>query len=151
MLQKGFEMTRRRNHVSTCYMCERKYETKEHVPPRSFFPESGEMDNGIDYRRNLITVPSCKLHNLNKSDDDQYLLFVIVSGFRANETAQKMFSRKIVRAITRKPSLVSFFKNNFNVSLGGKQTIGYHVDRERFDRTISKFASALYYFCYKEK
>ena len=142
---------RRRKKPATCYMCERNYVSKEHVPPKSFFPEKGELDSGLDYRKNLITVPSCEFHNLEKSDDDQYLLFVVVSSFRASDVAQKLFSKKIIRAIKRRPSLGSFYRDNFKVEIGGKETMGYRVDRNRFDDTISKLVSALYFYTYKEK
>jgi len=35
--------------IPSCYMCERTATTREHVPPKSFFPEG--------YRTNLVTVP----------------------------------------------------------------------------------------------
>ena len=44
-----------------CYACEEKPTGVEHAPPRLFFPEGGE------YRKDLITVPSCDLHNAEKS------------------------------------------------------------------------------------
>ncbi len=144
-------MPRSRRKTVTCYMCSEKATSREHVPPISFFPEKRELKNDVNYRVNLLTVPSCDLHNSAKSDDDQYLLFVVVGEFRANEIAQKIFSKKVIKAIKRRPVLLSFFKGAFGVRVGGRQTIGYHVDRERFDRTISRMAMALYFHTYKEK
>jgi hypothetical protein len=51
----------------TCYMCDRDASSREHVPPAAFFPEQKESPDGKDYRRNLITVPSCSKHNYEKT------------------------------------------------------------------------------------
>jgi hypothetical protein len=52
----------------SCYyqLCTRNPDTKEHIPPKSFFP--------IDQRNQLLTVPSCEEHNNEKSSDDTYVL-----------------------------------------------------------------------------
>lgn len=142
---------KRKNKKITCYFCDKEYSSKEHVPPKCFFPEKGELSGEVDYRKNLITVPSCTDHNLGKSNDDEYLLFTIASSLRVSNRAQKIFSDKIVRAITRRPSLAYFFKDNFLITLNGKETLGYKIDKERFNQAISKISSALYYSQYKEK
>ena len=36
---------------------------------------------GIDYRKNLITVPACDAHNLQKSKDDEYLQLLVIHGY----------------------------------------------------------------------
>jgi hypothetical protein len=51
-----------------CYFCGDKATSKEHVPPKSFFPEESKC------RLNLITVPSCDKHNNEKSETDEYIL-----------------------------------------------------------------------------
>jgi hypothetical protein len=50
-----------------CYFCGRPATSKEHVPPKSFFPETKEE------RINLITVPSCDEHNNKKSETNEYM------------------------------------------------------------------------------
>lgn len=142
---------KRKNKKTSCYMCDASFTSKEHVPPLAFFPEASELEKGVSYRKNLITVPSCDQHNGSTSEDDQYLLFVITSSFGVGSIAQNIFSEKIIRSILRRPSLIHFFKNKFVTSIGGKQRMGFEVDRIRFDRSISKIASALYYFAYKDK
>ena len=58
---------------NVCYYCGIKLQpntlTKEHVPPKVFFPNTD--------RDNLITVPSCHLHNSGKSNDDEYVTATI--------------------------------------------------------------------------
>lgn len=46
----------------TCYMCDGPAASVEHAPAQCFFPKG--------YRLNLITVPSCLLHNNFISKDD---------------------------------------------------------------------------------
>lgn len=52
--------------ILKCYMCECEGTTKEHVPPRCFFPKQKRV--------NLFTVPSCKKHNCRKSNIDQMMM-----------------------------------------------------------------------------
>ena len=51
-----------------CYFqgCVDKGVTKEHIPPRSFFPDGEKIQ--------LLTVKSCKTHNNAKSTNDLYVL-----------------------------------------------------------------------------
>jgi hypothetical protein len=59
-----------------CYACDRPATTWEHAPPRGFYPRRHEVyrtPRGIDYRRNLIEVPSCDAHNVDKSQEDQFV------------------------------------------------------------------------------
>ena len=65
--------------MTQCYMCSAESVTTEHIPPKCIFPEKKDLADGRDYRRNLITVPSCADHNLHKSGDDEYLLYVLVT------------------------------------------------------------------------
>lgn len=60
----------------SCYACEHPATTWEHAPPRGFYPRRHEVyriPKEIDYRRNLIQVPSCDAHNLEKSHEDQFV------------------------------------------------------------------------------
>jgi hypothetical protein len=87
---------------TTCYMCENLATTKEHVPPRSFFPPG--------FRKDLITVPSCNIHNTEKSNDDEYLRSLITIQYEVNIQARNLFSEKVMKALKRRPNLLrSFF------------------------------------------
>jgi hypothetical protein len=83
----------------TCYFCDEPATSREHVPPLCIFPEF--KDIGANYRQNLITVPSCYLHNSAKSDDDEFLM-VSLAGIIGNNSIgyQHKFS-KVNRAIHR--------------------------------------------------
>jgi hypothetical protein len=65
-------------------MCRSPKSSREHVPPLNLFPEAREM-GGKDYRVNLITVPSCDLHNAAKSHDDEFLM-VSLAGIIGNNS-----------------------------------------------------------------
>ena len=83
----------------SCYMCNRRSTSREHVPPRCLFPES--KDVGGHYRRNLITVPSCDKHNSQKCADDEFLM-VSLAGIIGNNSIGYMHKfSKVNRAIYR--------------------------------------------------
>lgn len=71
--------------MPTCYMCEKESTSVEHAPPRCIFPEQKDLQPGEDYRVNLITVPSCDEHNMQKSKEDEYLLYILPSTIGSNE------------------------------------------------------------------
>lgn len=84
-----------------CYMCGNQATSKEHVPPSCLFPEEKDIQTSF-FRNNLITVPSCDLHNSKKSKDDEFLMGCLagivgnnVIGFYHNMT-------KVRRALERK-------------------------------------------------
>jgi hypothetical protein len=88
----------------SCYACDARATTREHVPPRGVFPKWKDS-LGKDLRRALITVPSCAQHNTDKSPDDEYFLQVLATDIRANESAWIQAGGTIARAIRRAPSL----------------------------------------------
>jgi hypothetical protein len=73
--------------VQSCYMCDQPGTSREHVPPKCFFPEKKDLPPDVDFRVNLITVASRDEHNLRMSGDDQYVLLVIVGNWQNNPEA----------------------------------------------------------------
>ena len=132
-------------------MCDLIETSKEHVPPKCFFPEQKDIGKSKDFRRNLITIPSCEQHNSAKSQDDMYLLFVITIHFENKPIAQKHFSTKIMRSLRRSPSMYKFLKENFLVEIDGSPSLAFTVDRNRFDKEIDHIARALYCFHHNSK
>lgn len=109
-----------------CYFqgCQRKGITKEHIPPRSFFPK-GENEQ-------LLTVKSCELHNNRKATDDQYVLAQICMNASPSNRAQEIFLKKI------KPQLRHNNNSFSKLLLKDSKTLPdgnvlYSVDIERFD------------------
>jgi hypothetical protein len=68
-----------------------------------FFPEEKDMPSGYpNFRKNLVTIPSCDEHNLGKSHDDEYVFMIIIAHYENNEIAQIYF-KKVLRAISYRP------------------------------------------------
>jgi len=85
--------------IPTCYMCDKPATSREHVPPQCIFPEL--KDVGADYRRNLLTVPSCDEHNSGKAADDEFLM-VSLAGIIGNNSIGYLHKfSKVNRAIYR--------------------------------------------------
>ena len=84
-----------------CYMCGKKATSKEHVPPKCLFPESKDIPE-FDLRNDLITVPSCEIHNMQKSNEDEYLMMVLSNIKGNNFFGHIQWNSKIDRALKRK-------------------------------------------------
>jgi len=81
-----------------CYYCGRSATSTEHVPPRCVFPE-GKDAFGADLRKNLITVPSCDEHNLEKAKDDEFLMACVAPVVGNNGTGYIQTQTKLRRAL----------------------------------------------------
>jgi|ERR1035437_9156572 hypothetical protein len=81
-----------------CYKCASIATSREHVPPRNLFPEARES-GGVDYRINLITVPSCDTHNSAKSNDDEFLMVSLAGIFGNNSIGYMHRLVKVDRAV----------------------------------------------------
>ena len=129
-------------------MCDKPAVSKEHTPPKCVFPEQKDT-SGKDYRKGLITVPSCDVHNSAKSKDDEYLMMVLTSFFNNNQAAQDQIKSKIARAWAKKPGLsATVVKNLRTINFGGQQQHAYEVDTPRFDQSLSWTANGLFYHVY---
>ena len=73
----------------SCYFqgCSQKGVTKEHIPPKSFFPK--------DEKEQLLTVKSCVDHNNAKSKDDLYVLAQICMNASPSNRAREIFFKKV--------------------------------------------------------
>ena len=138
-------------------MCGECVTSREHVPPKCLFPEKKDLPKGFNLRKNLITVPSCDLHNTHKSQDDQYLQLVLTCTFKGNNTKTNLFNTKVMRAFDRKPQLLAgFMKQREKVLVpdaSGKlqETMKITVDPIRFNDVIKHMACGIVFHHYKEK
>ena len=83
-----------------CYYCGRPATSREHVPPQCIFPEQKDSF-GKDYRKNLITVPSCDEHNLKKCKDDEFLMANVTPTVGNNGAGYIQTKTKLRRAFDR--------------------------------------------------
>lgn len=144
-------MTRTKKPPKSCYACNKRKVSLEHVPPQCFFPKGVYLKSGQDLRKNLITVPSCDEHNIEKSKDDLYLLYTILVFYKNNTVAQNYFSKKVLSALKKAPHLVSLFGPMQPVVVNGELTASYTINKERLDRALESVARALYFHHYQEK
>lgn len=134
---------------STCYMCDEPETSREHAPPKCFFPT--EAESGLNLRKNLITVPSCDVHNTEKSADDEYFRSIVLAATaHASKVASDHFLGKMIRAAKRNPTTYSSFFIDRGEIVDGKFR-ALQIDRERLDRCIEHLAKAIFAYEYKTK
>jgi hypothetical protein len=119
-----------------CYYCGERATTREHVPPKGFFPRKANLQ--------LKTVPSCTKHNNAKSHDDQYLLAQICIYAGAGDNLPK---RIFLNSI--KPQL-EFSEKFHRMIIEGAEclpsgAIAYQVNIKRFDQFFDSLSRALYF------
>lgn len=113
-----------------CYFqaCTTAASTKEHVPPKAFFPK--------DKRDQLITVPSCPEHNSQKSGDDMYALAQIcMNASPANQARDVFFDAVFPQLGFSNHALRKLLRRDAVRLPGG--AVKYRVDVERMDRFFS--------------
>lgn len=135
-----------------CYYCGCEATTAEHAPPRAIFPKLKDSPYSRDYRKGLITVPSCETHNTEKSQEDEYLLYVLAMSLPSNELAKSQFLTKIRRAIERRPKLLErlLLKTqevvvHDTVNDAWYKTIAIQPDERRLVGIFTCIAKALYF------
>ena len=121
-----------------CYRCDAAGVTREHVPPFSFFPDG--------FRTNLWTVRSCEAHNINNSQDVEYVRNVIVSHRNATGTAHRLAQNTSFRSFERSAALfVRTFREVAPLTVDGEETAVFRLDLLRFRRVMEAIAYAIYY------
>lgn len=129
--------------IKTCYMCTEVATSGEHAPPRCFFPETKYIGEENNQRINLIKVPSCDLHNSQKSTDDEYLLYLFSMSKRANGCGMVNLHTKVVKSARRRPKLAEkIFKNEKIID----EKNVFEIDRERIDKAMGQMARAIFHY-----
>lgn len=142
---------------NTCYMCTLAETSVEHVPPKCLFPEQKDLPPGIDLRKQLITVPSCDVHNTAKSKNDEYLLYALLLNIPNNKTAENHAFTKVQRAVARNPSLFAqFAKTQVPVFVEDtatgqvQQSVAMQVDHWRLKGSLEMIGRALYFHHFRQ-
>ena len=128
--------------MSECYMCDRTAAGVEHVPPRCLFPKCKDLPIGVNLRKNLITVPSCKVHNSEKSCEDQYFLNVITGCEIINEVGREHYRRQIRRQNERNQSILARFADR---AIEIDNRFAHKVEIDRLDSFVEHLGCALYF------
>ena len=132
-----------------CYWCGGLATSREHVPPKCLFPEEKDLKaiTQNNYRKNLITVPSCDAHNLRKSNDDEYLMVCLASLVGNNVEAYLHACTKVRRARERNPLLVDVESEDVLDTAKMQFPVQWvNVDMHRLFYSFEAIARALYYF-----
>lgn len=131
-----------------CYFCGRAAAGKDHVPPKVFFPEQKDLSPGSpDYRRGLLTVPSCAAHNNAVSGDDQIAAYALLTGRDVNVVALRQWATKVHRAIGRDPALRSRIIRDLKERRAEGGVLGYTVKLEirAVNRVMERTARGLFF------
>jgi hypothetical protein len=112
-----------------------------------FFPEAKDTAPGTpNLREQLLKLPACAAHNTALSLDDEYAAFLVASSITSNSVGRHQAATKVLRALRRRPSLVSIFKRDpREVEVGGEAGVPIPVDRARLDRVFLRIARGLYF------
>lgn len=121
-----------------CYFqgCKQKGVTKEHIPPRSFFPD-GEKEQ-------LLTVRSCEKHNKAKSRDDLYVLAQICMNASPSNRAREVFLNKIAPQLDFNNGALRKKLAAGSVKLENG-TVKYKVDISRLDHFFTSLSCGIVY------
>ena len=138
-----------------CYCCEAIATTKDHIPPKCFFPEEKYLhSNSSDYRNQLVTVPACSAHNNLRASDDEYTAAVIVMNSQS-DLAVAMFKSKWLKTLLRREGALG--KRIFSTARSARviskkndlyipqETLSISYEMNRIERVIESIARALYY------
>lgn len=122
----------------TCYFqgCAEKGITKEHIPPRSFFPD-GEKEQ-------LLTVKSCEKHNNAKSKDDLYVLAQICMNASPSNRAREVFMKKVAPQLEFNNGALRKRLADGAVPLGNG-AVKYRVDVARLDDFFTALSCGIIY------
>ncbi|RFM30946.1 hypothetical protein [Chitinophaga silvisoli] len=141
----------KKNQSKYCYMCGAPATSKEHVSPACLFPEKKDIKTSI-FRNNLITVPSCELHNSKKSKDDEFLMACMSGIVGGNIIGFFHAHTKVRRAMERSgKDFVNVFMRDYRPAIiksGQGKEFPVLVGRAHFDRLHSCFqhiAHGLYF------
>lgn len=137
--------------MQTCYCCDDLATSREHVPPKCIFPKADPKTN-INYRENLLTVPSCEAHNQTKTRDDEYLRAVLTMCIGADAVASRYFSESVLRGAIDRPNLLrGIFSKSQTVYVKEKsdthlsETVATEINRERVERSLEHVALGIFF------
>lgn len=135
-----------------CYCCNKNAVSKEHVPPKCIFPNPRPS--------NIITIPSCDTHNLEKSKDDEYFRwFIVTACAEFSSEAVKLLKGKVIRGLRRSPALLNMImqgaiKDIDVYSKGGiwlGRRPGFKYNKKRIVRVLKLICKGLYFYHFNKK
>ena len=116
-----------------CYYqnCSNMATTKEHVPAQCFFSPNN--------KKQLISVPSCKMHNNDKTGEDTYIRNIICMNAKNNNIGMNIALNKVFRCFLKDNRLTK----DIIESRIGKSNL-FKIDNNRFNNYFKSFSYAIY-------
>ncbi len=134
--------------MEVCYMCNSAKTSMEHVPPKCLFPTQSDSD-GKDYRVNLISVPSCDLHNSSKSKEDEYFLICLSMNMFGGKASHTHQTTKLLRILEKKPHLLKSMFPAFRTGESIEKAVPiFDIDGLRFVRQLQHIGYGIYFHKY---
>lgn len=148
-------------------MCDEPGPTREHVPPRCCFPKTDPSSEESLFRGNnrqgqLITVPSCELHNTGRSQDRtsqdaELILFTTACSESANSMGHAVARYRM--AVTRdRNDLFMRWLSHVSDTIIHTQADGslrrsgtFIVPIKRYLRALDRVGLGLYYHIHKDR
>lgn len=129
--------------MKTCYLCGAPNPTtKDHVPPRGFFPEPRPAD--------LITLPCCQDCNSSFSLDDEAVRVWFSMGIGHSDAAEWIIQNKVFPGtLSRSSAFLSEILKSMEDAIitdeDGQpmEVVKYSMDRERAERFVIRVAKGL--------
>jgi hypothetical protein len=120
-----------------CYFqgCKEYGVTKEHIPPRAFFPDGETLQ--------LLTVKSCPTHNNAKSQNDLYVLAQICMNASPSNRAREVFQDRVAPQLSYNNDALRRMLLRGSVPANGG--VAYAVDTARFDDFFTALSFGLIY------
>ena len=124
--------------------------TRDHVPPKSFFPKPRPSD--------LITIPACGSCNKDAGKDEELFLATFMFGEAGVSPAGKrLWNEKLHRMYRKNKGLRRRIANSLHdveiVTPSGLyigRGLGVRLENERLEKVVSKIVRGLYYHEYQE-
>jgi len=137
-------------HEKCIYCGVRNAETRDHVPPRSFFPKPRPSD--------LITIPSCSKCNQDAGKDEEFFLATFMFGpAGGTDEGKRLWNQKIRRALQKNLGLRRRIAKNLHPveifsphGLFIRKGMGIKLENKRHLRIIRMITRGLYYFEFDE-
>jgi hypothetical protein len=132
--------------MTKCYFCETDATTSEHVPPRAFFASETFKE------KHLIKVPSCKKHNNNKTNDDEFFRDIISMSIEGDQRIQYGLFIRSIRSIKDYPEKARrLLENAKTIQFRGFSTGMVEIEPEKIQNYFNMMAFGLYFYEKNEK
>lgn len=136
------------NKDEVCYWCGKLATSREHVPPKCLFPEEKDVKTIYvqAFRNNLVTVPSCDEHNMEKSHEDEYLMACLSGRAGNNGVAYVHNATKVKRARERNPNMIKIDEEDIWKIDGKEFPVQWvTIDNNKLMHSFEAIARALYF------